>query len=428
MKSVKVGLLGLGTIGTGVAKILIKKQEMIERAVGKKIELVKICDRNMSNDRGLGLPAGMLTDNVSEIMDDPEISIVVELIGGTTVARDFVLMALEKGKNVVTANKALIAKCGEELFEKAREKGVTIGFEASVGGGIPVLASIQTSLQANRIESIQAICNGTCNFILSEMESKNAAYADALKEAQRLGFAEANPTLDVDGSDSTQKLAILAQLAFGVKVDWQTIPRDVVDAIDVLFARELGRKIRLLAIAERTEKGLVLKVAPTLVPENSNLAMVTNAFNAIRIVGDSVGPVFYQGWGAGQDPTASAVCSDVIDSALGRTKITFDSLRLWSDEREAVPILDAKEIKSRAYIRFNVEDRPGVLAEISAALGKRGVSIAAMLQHPKENMDDKLVTIILMTYEAPAAALQEAIDELALIPYIGKPVCLAVRD
>ena len=263
------------------------------------------------------------------------------------------------------------------------------------------------------------------------MESKNAPYADALKEAQRLGFAEANPTLDVDGSDSTQKLAILAQLAFGVKVDWQTIPRvgvDVVDAIDVTFARELGRKIRLLAIAERAEKGLVLKVAPTLVPENSNLAMVTNAFNAIRIVGDSVGPVFYQGWGAGQDPTASAVCSDVIDCALGRTKITFDSLRLWSDEREGVPILDAKEITSRAYIRFNVEDRPGVLAEISAALGKRGVSIAAMLQHPKENMDDKLVTIILMTYEAPAAALQEALDELATIPYIGKPVCLAVRD
>lgn len=431
MKSVKVGLLGLGTIGTGVAKILTRKQEMIERAVGKKIELVKICDRNTSNDRGLGLPEGMLTDNVAEIMDDPEISIVVELIGGTTVARDFVLMALDKGKNVVTANKALIAKCGEELFEKAREKGVTIGFEASVGGGIPVLASIQTSLQANRIESIQAICNGTCNFILSEMESKNAPYADALKEAQRLGFAEANPTLDVDGSDSTQKLAILAQLAFGVKVDWQTIPRvgvDVVDAIDVTFARELGRKIRLLAIAERAEKGLVLKVAPTLVPENSNLAMVTNAFNAIRIVGDSVGPVFYQGWGAGQDPTASAVCSDVIDCALGRTKITFDSLRLWSDEREGVPILDAKEITSRAYIRFNVEDRPGVLAEISAALGKRGVSIAAMLQHQKANMDDKLVSIIIMTYEAPAAALQEALDELATIPYIGKPVCLAVRD
>ena len=428
MKSVKVGLLGLGTIGTGVAKILTRKQEMIERAVGKKIELVKICDRNTSNDRGLGLPEGMLTDNVAEIMDDPEISIVVELIGGTTVARDFVLMALDKGKNVVTANKALIAKCGEELFEKAREKGVTIGFEASVGGGIPVLASIQTSLQANRIESIQAICNGTCNFILSEMESKNAPYADALKEAQRLGFAEANPTLDVDGSDSTQKLAILAQLAFGVKVDWQTIPRvgvDVVDAIDVTFARELGRKIRLLAIAERAEKGLVLKVAPTLVPENSNLAMVTNAFNAIRIVGDSVGPVFYQGWGAGQDPTASAVC---IDCALGRTKITFDSLRLWSDEREGVPILDAKEITSRAYIRFNVEDRPGVLAEISAALGKRGVSIAAMLQHQKANMDDKLVSIIIMTYEAPAAALQEALDELAIIPYIGKPVCLAVRD
>lgn len=431
MESVKVGLIGMGTIGAGVAKILFGKADMIERKIGKKIELVKICDLDTTTDRGVAVPPGVMTSDLSEIMDNPEISIVIELIGGIETARKFVLKALEAGKNVVTANKALLANCGEELFAKAREAGRSIGFEASVCGGVPVLASLQTSLLANNIHSIQAICNGTCNFILSQMEDTNAAYADALKEAQRLGFAEANPTLDVDGSDSTQKLAILAQLAFGAKPDWKEIPRvgvDVVDAIDVRFAKELGRKIRLLAIAERTDEGLVLKVTPTLVPENSALAMVTNAFNAIQIVGDSVGPVFYQGWGAGQLPTASAVCSDVIDCALGRTKITFDSLRLWSEERESVSIMDANKIKSRAYLRFNVEDRPGVLADVSKALGKHGVSIAAMLQHAKANPGDKLVPIIIMTYEAPADALQAALDELEPIPYIGKPVCLAVRD
>ncbi len=431
MKSVKVGLIGMGTIGTGVAKILLGKSEMISRRTGKKIDLVKICDRDTTADRGVALPPGVMTSDLSEIMDNREISIVIELIGGIETARKFVLMALEKGKNVVTANKALIANCGAELFAKAREVGRTIGFEASVCGGVPVLASLQTSLLANKIDSIQAICNGTCNFVLSQMESVNVSYADALKEAQRLGFAEANPTLDVDGTDSTQKLAILAQLAFGATPDWQKIPRvgvDVVDAIDIRFAKELGRRIRLLAIAERTDEGLALKVTPTLVPENSALAMVTNAFNAIRIVGDSVGPVFYEGWGAGQLPTASAVCSDVIDCALGRTKITFDSLRLWSAERESVPIMDANKIRSRAYLRFNVEDKPGVLAEISTALGRHGVSIAAMHQHAKANPDDKLASIIIVTYDAPADALQAALDEVAPIPYIGKPVCLSVRD
>lgn len=431
MDSVKVGLIGMGTIGAGVAKILLGKADMIARRVGKRVDLVKICDCDTTTDRGVALPPGMMTSDVSEIMNDPEISIVVELVGGTGIAREFVSRALESGKDVVTANKALLANCGEELFALARKCGRTISFEASVCGGVPVLASLQTSLLANRIESIQAICNGTCNFILSEMESKNAAYADALKEAQRLGFAEANPALDVDGSDSTQKLAILAQLAFGARPDWKKIPRvgvDVVDAIDFRFAKDLGRTIRLLAIAERTSDGLVLKVTPTLVPENSALAKVTNAFNAIQIVGDSVGPVFYQGWGAGQLPTASAVCSDVIDCALGRARITFDSLRLWSDERESVEIMDANKIKSRAYLRFNVEDRPGVLADISAALGKHGVSIAAMLQHAKANPDDRLASIIIVTYDAPDEALQAALDELAPIPYIGAPVKLAVRD
>lgn len=432
MDVIKVGLLGFGTIGAGVAKILLEKADMIERANGKRIELVKICDKDLTSDRGVTVPPGVLTDNISEIMDNPEISIVVELFGGVEPARTFVLRALESGKNVVTANKALIANCGSELFAKARELGRTIGFEASVCGGIPVLQSIQTSLQANRIESIQAIVNGTCNFILSEMESKGTAYADAVKEAQRLGFAEANPTLDVDGSDSTQKLAILAQLAFGAVVDWKTIPRvgvDVVDAVDVQFAKELGRRIRLLAIAERSDSGLILKVTPTLIPEDSTLAKVTNAINGINIVGDSVGSVFYQGWGAGRYPTASAVCSDVIDCALGRAKITFDALRLWSDEREGAPVMDPKKIKGCAYLRFTVEDRPGVMAALSSALGKRQISIASMLQHEKNDANDPYASVIIMTHAAPAEALDDAIAELNEASFVrGKAVRLAVRD
>ena len=362
MDVIKVGLLGFGTIGAGVAKILLEKADLIERTNGKRIELVKICDKDLTSDRGVTVPPGVLTDNISEIMDNPEISIVVELFGGVEPARTFVLRALESGKNVVTANKALIANCGPELFAKARELGRTIGFEASVCGGIPVLQSIQTSLQANRIESIQAIVNGTCNFILSEMESKGTAYVDAVKEAQRLGFAEANPTLDVDGSDST-------------------------------------------------------------------LAKVTNAINGINIVGDSVGSVFYQGWGAGRYPTASAVCSDVIDCALGRAKITFDALRLWSDEREGAPVMDPKKIKGCAYLRFTVEDRPGVMAALSSALGKRQISIASMLQHEKSDANDPYASVIIMTHAAPAEALDDAIAELNEAPFVrGKAVRLAVRD
>ncbi|MDO5309815.1 MAG: homoserine dehydrogenase [Planctomycetia bacterium] len=432
MNSVKVGLIGFGTIGAGVANILLNKREQIRQTTNADIELVKICDRDITSDRGVAVPREIMTSDLADIMDNPEISVAIELIGGIEPARSFVLRALESGKNVVTANKALIANCGKELFDRARELGRSIGFEASVCGGIPVLASIQSSLQANRIESIEAIVNGTCNFILSEMESKQSAYSDAVKEAQRLGFAEANPTLDVDGSDSTQKLAILAQLAFGVAVDWKTVSRvgvDVVDAIDVRFAKELGRRIRLLAVAERTDAGLALSVTPTLVAEDSALAKVSNAFNAIQIVGDFLGPVFYQGWGAGRNPTASAVCSDVIDAALGRAKITFDALHLWSGQRKGIPVQSATDIQSRAYLRFVVEDRPGVVAMIADALGKRNISIESMLQHVEENGDQRVASLIILTYAAPAAALDSAVQEIEKASFIrGKSVRLAVRD
>lgn len=431
METVKVALLGFGTIGGGVAEILLNKSEQIARANGKKIELVKICDRDITSDRGVVVPQNILTTDLDEVMNDPEISIVIELIGGIDTARKFVLRALESGKDVVTANKALIANCGPELFAKARELGRTIAFEASVCGGIPVLSSIQTSLQANAIQSIEAIVNGTCNFILSEMESKGSAYADVLKEAQRLGFAEANPTLDVDGSDSTQKLCILAQLAFGAVADWKTVSRvgvDVVDAIDVKYANELGRKIRLLAVAERTEEGLALSVCPTLIPKDSPLAKVTNAYNGVEIVGDFVGSVFYQGWGAGRRPTASAVCSDVIDTALGRTRITFDALKLWSGDREGVDVLDAKKLRGRGYLRVTIDDRTGVMAKVADILARREISIASMLQPSKTDPEAEYTSLIILTHETTTEALDDAVAELDAASYVhGKTVRLAVR-
>ena len=427
-KTVKVGLVGFGTIGGGVADILLNKKEEIRRKTGKSIELVKICDKDTTSDRGVKIPDGILTDDLSEILRSP-LDIVIELIGGLEPARTFVLDFLKAGKDVVTANKALVANHGPELFDEARRLGRTIAFEASVCGGIPILSSIASSLQANRIESIDAICNGTSNFILSQMEGKGADYDDAVKEAQRLGYAEANPSMDVDGTDAVQKLTIMAQLALGVKTDWRSIPRtgiDIVKALDIRFARKLGKRIRLLATAKRAAGGVELKVSPTLVPETSPLAKVCDAFNAVQIVGDFVGPVFYQGLGAGRKPTASAVCSDVIDTALGRTRITFDALDLWSAGRESVPVVEPNATTEKAYLRFKVEDHPGVLAKTTGVLGRHGISISSLLQESDAGAGADL---IILTHEAPAGKLADAVDEIDASSFVlEKTVKMSVRD
>ncbi|MBO7708187.1 MAG: homoserine dehydrogenase [Thermoguttaceae bacterium] len=436
--TVKVGLVGFGTIGGGVADILLNKKEEIRRRTGRSIELVKICDKDTTSDRGVKIPGGILTDDLSEIINSP-IDIVIELIGGLEPARTFVLDFLRAGKDVVTANKALVANHGPELFDEARRLGRTIAFEASVCGGIPILSSIATSLQANTIISIDAICNGTSNFILSQMEGKGADYDDAVKEAQRLGYAEANPSMDVDGTDAVQKLTIMAQLAFGVKTDWKSIPRtgiDIVKALDIRFARKLGKRIRLLATAKRVgcdtqaqtaSAGVELKVSPTLVPETSPLAKVCDAFNAVQIIGDFVGPVFYQGLGAGRKPTASAVCSDVIDTALGRTRTTFGALNLWSPDRESVPVIEPDATTEKAYLRFKVEDHPGVLAKTTGILGQHGISISSLLQDAAE--DGTGANLIILTHEAPSGQLAAAIEEIDESSFVlEKTVKMSVRD
>jgi len=436
-KPYRVALVGLGTIGTGVAKILLQQNERISHAACRKIELVRICDKDLTRSRGLDLPVGLLTDDITSIANDPDIELVVELVGGTDFARTLVLSLLEKGKNIVTANKALVANCGEEIFSTARKYGKTIAFEAAVCGGIPILGSIDTTLQANRIQSIHAIVNGTCNYILTQMEEKGTDYAEAIRDAQRLGYAEADPTLDVNGSDAAQKLAILAQLGYRTNVDWRQIPKQgiqEVDAIDFKFAKELGYKIRLLAVAELDESPdlaepeLELSVSPTLVLEHSSLADVRNAFNAVQVLGDIVGPVFFHGYGAGELPTTSSVVGDIIDTALGRTAITFSAMNYWSPGGETYRLKDPNEIVGKTYLRLMVEDRPGVLHEISGVFGRFNISIAAMIQrHPQQAKD--AIPLIITTHDAKEGDMLHAIEILSKLDSVkNRPIRMRVRS
>jgi len=323
---------------------------------------------------------------------------------------------LQSGKNVVTANKALLAEHGGELFDAARKCGGTIAFEAAVCGGIPILNALSTALQANTLQSINAIVNGTSNYILSQMESGRIAYQDAVAEAQKLGYAEANPAMDVDGTDAVQKLTILAQLGFGAAVKWKDVPKigiESVDAIDFKYTKELGYRIKLLAVATQSNEGLELHVSPTLVKVDNPLSRVKDAFNAVRIVGDSVGPVFFQGLGAGQLPTASAVVGDVIDTVLGRTAITLNALNLWDNNQPSIPIKSPQEFFGKSYLRMNVMDKPGVMHEISGVLGKHGISIASMIQHePVQKNSREHAVLFLITHEAREGNLLQAILQL----------------
>jgi homoserine dehydrogenase len=381
--------------------------------------LEQVVVQDTSKKRDCELPKGILSDDLTRITRDPEIKAVAHLLGGLEPARTIMLKLLESGKDVITANKALLAEHGPELFDRARELGRSIAFEASVAGGIPIVANISQCLSANQIESLAAILNGTSNFILTAMEEQDMAYADAVKEAQRLGYAEADPTMDVDGTDTAQKLAILAHLAFGSRVPWSEIPRrgiDTLDVADLRYANELGYRIKLLAVARLDAGGLELHVSPTLVKIGTPLAEVRGAFNAIRVVGDAVGPLFFHGLGAGQMPTASAVVADMIDTVVGRTGITFRTLELWSQRGEGnVPARDPGTVRSRYYLRFHVDDRPGVLSEITGVLGDQGISIASVIQHEPESPDTAVVPLVIITHATTEGATEravQAIDEL----------------
>ncbi|MCC6493990.1 MAG: homoserine dehydrogenase [Pirellulales bacterium] len=431
MQKTKVAIIGLGTVGSGVAKLLLDHGDRTARHAGRILWLEKAVVRHLQKRRDCALPAGVLTDNVDEVIDNPEIEVVAHLVGGLEPARTIMLRLLESGKDVVTANKALLAEHGPELFDAARELGRSIAFEASVAGGIPIIANISTCLSANQIESLHGILNGTSNFILTKMHDEGAPFDAVLAEAQRLGYAEADPTMDVDGSDAAQKLAILAHLAFGARVDWKDIPRagiDTVDVCDVRYAKEMGYRIKLLATADLVDDTLELDVSPALVRARSPLAEVSGPFNAIRVEGDAVGPLFFHGQGAGQMPTASAVVADMIDMAVGRTAITFRTLELWSNRKARVTTAPNDAARAKFYLRVMVEDHPGVLAQVTAILGKHGISIASVLQ--REPIEAQgVVPLVIMTHETSEGDAARACEEIdALPPVRGETVRMWVRD
>ena len=433
MDTAKVAIIGFGTIGSGVARLLLEHRDRLTRHAGKRLELACVVDSDLERSRNYRLPPGMLTADLAKVLDNREIVAAIELVGGLEPARTIVLKLLESGKDVVTANKALLAEHGPELFDRARKLGRSIAFEASVAGGIPIIASLSEGLVANQIESIHAILNGTSNFILTQMEENNTDYASALAEAQQRGYAEANPAMDVNGSDAAQKLAILAHLAFGARLNWREIPRtgiDIVDVADMRYATELGYSIKLLAVAELVPEGLELHVSPTLVRHGAPLAEVRGAYNAIRVVGDAVGRVYFQGLGAGQMPTASAVVADLINTVVGRMAITFRTLDLWSNDGES-PVLprDPAYVPGRFYLRINADDRPGVMSEITGILGRHKISIASVIQHETEEGAEGVVPLVIMTHTSPEGAMLKAMKMIGQLACVHPgTVRMRVRD
>ena len=373
MESFGIALIGCGTVGAGVAKLLLEHPERLQARAGRPLVLRRVVVRDLQKERGVQLPADLLTTDLRTVLRDPTIQVAVELAGGVDFARQAVADLLNAGKDVVTANKALLATHGIEIFDIARRNGRSIAFEASVAGGVPIIAALAQSLAANQILSLQGIVNGTCNFILSQMSEEGQSYAQALAEAQSLGYAEADPTLDVDGSDSVHKLVILAQVAFGVTVPLSAVDRrgiTDIQQIDLRYGGELGYTIKLLAEAWHNQQELALHVSPVLVKQRTPLAQVRGAYNAIHVVGDAVGDTLYYGRGAGCMPTASAVVADIIDLAVGRAQRTFQTLRLWSGNGHNLTVRRLFTVRSRFYLRTMVRDAPSVLGEIAHELAR----------------------------------------------------------
>ncbi|WP_456432219.1 homoserine dehydrogenase [Thermosulfuriphilus sp.] len=413
METIKIGIIGLGTVGNGTVEILRRNRSLIRKRLGASIEIKKIAVRNINRPRPLEISPEILTDSVGELLEDPEIQIIVELIGGLEPARQYVLAALKAGKCVVTANKALLAEHGEEIYQTALKAGVEIGFEASVGGGIPIIKTLREALAGNRILSILGIVNGTCNYILTRMTEANLSFAQALSEAQEAGFAEADPSLDVEGIDSAHKLAILATLAYDTRVRLEDIYIEgiqTIEPLDIRFARELGFLVKLLAISRQIKEGIEVRVHPTLVPEGHMLASVREAHNAFYITGDAVEDILLYGLGAGAHPTGSAVCADIIDLARSLRRKKKTRLGPPSFSGPSLPILPMESVLSRYYFRFSVVDRPGVLSKIAGILGKHQISIASVIQKGRDQGGS--VPIVMITHEAKEADVRLALTEI----------------
>jgi homoserine dehydrogenase len=425
MEALGIGLIGCGNVGSGVAKLLLEQSERMAARAGRRLELRRIVVRDLSRPRPIALPAGILTTDLRDVLNDPQVQIVVEVVGGTDYAKRAVLEALAAGKHVVTANKALLAIHGAEVFDAGRRHSRALAFEASVGGGIPIIAALCQSLTANQILSMQGILNGTCNFILTSMSEQGQPYKDALAEAQRRGYAEADPSSDVDGVDAAHKLAILAQIAFGVAVPVDAIPRRGIANIqqaDIRFAHELGYTIKLLAEAWNHEHQLALHVSPVLLRHLSPLAQVRDAYNAVHVVGDAVGDTLYYGRGAGQMPTASAVVADIIDLAVGRAQRTFQTLRLWSGNGRPTSIQAPGTVRSRFYLRLMIQDRPGVLAEVASLLAQRHISISSVIQHEAlDEQEGSSVPLVMMTHSTVTVDFGATVAEIDRLGCVAAP-------
>ena len=427
MNPVKVGLLGLGVVGQGTANVLLRNNQEISRRAGNDIRVSAAAIRNLEKARALGLENISLTTEPESIVSDPEISIVVELMGGNEPARSLVLKAIENGKHIVTANKSLIALHGNEIFEAAQKHGVMVAFEAAVAGGVPIIKAIREGLSANRIQWLAGIINGTGNFILTEMRDKGRDFEDVLKEAQALGYAEADPTFDVEGIDAAHKLTILASLAFGTPLQFESVYIEGISGIsteDVGYAEELGYRIKHLGIARKTGKGMELRVHPTLIPERRLIANVNGVMNAILVSGDAVGPTLYYGPGAGSEPTASAVVADIIDVVRTMTadpENRVPHLAFQPDALSDIQPVGNEEFESAYYLRMEAIDEPGVMADVTRVLGDLGISIEAILQ--KEPVKgSSVVPVILLTRRVNEGLVNEGIQKIEALPTIKKPV------
>src|SRR3989339_938736 len=430
---INLGLIGFGTIGTGVVKLLQKNGELIAGRLGAEIRLKRIADLDITTPREVDLPEGILTTKADDILNDPEIDIVIELMGGYEPARTFILKAMDNKKHVCTANKALLATYGNDIFGSAHKNGVNIGFEPSVGGTIPVIKTIKESLIGNRIESIMAIVNGTSNFILSKMTDEGGSFEAVLKEAQTLGFAEANPTFDIEGVDAAHKLAILLSLSYGKRVHLDDLHREGIASIgeqDIAFAGELGYRIKLLAIAIRRGEFIEARLHPTMIPFSHLLANVNSNFNAFHIIGDAADSVFLYGQGSGMMPTASAVLSDIVDISRDILKGIAGRIppRVRDEESlEAIRLLPFDQIRTNYYFRFSAVDRPGVLSRISGILGANDISIATVIQ--KGRKQGGPVPVVMTTYKARELDVRRAIEEIDRLDMVmDKTMLIRIED
>ncbi|MBL3599688.1 MAG: homoserine dehydrogenase [gamma proteobacterium endosymbiont of Lamellibrachia anaximandri] len=427
MNPVKVGLLGLGTVGGGTLNVLTRNAQEIARRAGRGIQITHAAAKSYDPEGLLGLDQVEVCDDAFAVVDNPNVEIIIELIGGYSPARELVLKAIENGKHVVTANKALIAMHGNEIFAAAQKKGVTVAFEAGVAGGIPIIKAVREGLAANRIEWIAGIINGTGNFILTEMRDKGRDFDDVLKEAQALGYAEADPTFDVEGIDAAHKLTILASIAFGVPLQFDKTYTEGIGKIerqDVEYAEELGYRIKHLGMTRKTGKGIELRVHPTMIPERRLIANVDGVMNAVLVMGDAVGPTLYYGAGAGAEPTASAVVADVVDIVRALTtdpENRVPHLAFQPDELSDHPILPMEEVQTAYYLRMTVDDKPGVVAAIAGILGDAGISIEAIQQkEPAEG--ETRVPLVMLSHRVEERQMNQAIETIEALDAVAGEV------